>query len=69
VMDTKTGNWRNIKGTPLSMPLTKEEADEKTLVTRTDGNWTFQGVLDLDPDGNPHLGITIGEELEKEEVR
>ena len=63
LMDTKTGNWRNIKGTPLSMPLTKEEADEKTLVTRTDGNWTFQGVLDLDPDGNPHLGITIGEDI------
>ncbi len=63
IMDTKTGVWRNVKNKPLTMPLTKEEADEKTLVTRTDGNWTFQGVLALGPAGHPHLGITIGKDI------
>lgn len=63
VMDTKTGKWRNVQNEPLTMPLTKEEADAKALVTRTDGHWTFQGVADLDPQGNPYLGVTVGKDI------
>lgn len=65
VMNTKTGAWRNVKNEPLTMPLTKEDADKKTLVTRTDGNWTFQGIVDLDNAGNPHIGVMIGKDIGK----
>lgn len=63
VFDTKTGLWRNVEGDLLNIPLIREEADKKTLVANTDGSWTFQGVIDLDPAGNPHLGIRIGEDI------
>ncbi|TXF90241.1 hypothetical protein FUA23_06900 [Neolewinella aurantiaca] len=63
VFDTKTGSWQNVKGEPMKVPVTKEEADAKALVTTTPGNWTFQGVVDLDTDGNPHVGVTIGKDV------
>jgi len=63
VFDTGTGEWRNVEGDLLDLPVTKEEADKKALVARTDGNWTFQGVVDLYTDGNPHIGITIGKDV------
>ena len=63
VFNTKNNAWKNIKEEPLAIPVTREEADEKALVARTPGNWTFQGVVDLDPDGNPHIGMTIGKEI------
>lgn len=64
IFNTKTGVWRNVKGTSLTMPLIREEADEKALVATTDGKWTFQGTVALDLDGNPHIGMTIGNERE-----
>ena len=64
VFNTKSNVWKNIKEEMLAIPVTREEADEKALVARTPGNWTFQGVVDLDPDGNPHIGMTIGTEIE-----
>ena len=63
VFDTETGAWHNVKGEPLAVPVTKEEADEKALVARTPGNWTFQGVADLGADGYPHVCVTIGEDV------
>ena len=30
----------------------------------TDVEFTFPSVVDLDPDGNPHIGMTIGTEIE-----
>lgn len=63
VLDAKTGVWRNVEGDVLNMPIIREEADKKTLVANTDGSWTFQGVADLDPAGNPHLGITTGKDI------
>ena len=62
--NTKTNIWRNVKGEHLSIPITREVADEKTLITKTPGNWTFQGVVDMDELGNPHIGMTIGAEVE-----
>ncbi|GAL72681.1 BNR-4 repeat-containing protein [Jejuia pallidilutea] len=64
VFNTKTNEWRNVQGESLAIPVTREEADAKALVARTPGNWTFQGVVDLDPKGNPHIGMTIGKEIE-----
>ena len=45
------------------MPLTREVAEEKTLVARTNGLWTFNGTSTLDPEGHPHIGLTMGEDL------
>jgi hypothetical protein len=63
VFDTKTGEWRNVKEELLKTPVTREEADAKALVAQTPGNWTFQSVVDLDTDGNPHIGVTIGKDI------
>lgn len=64
VFDTKHNIWKNVEGESLKIPVTRALADEKALVARTGDNWTFQGVVDLDPNGNPHIGMTIGKEAE-----
>lgn len=63
VFDTNSDQWRNVKNEPLQIPLTKEIADEKTLIAKTGTDWTFQGVTDLDEDGNPHVCITVGADI------
>lgn len=63
VFDTGNGSWRNIEGEQLPMPLTREMAEEKALVARSNGLWTFNGTSTLDPSGHPHIGITMGEDL------
>jgi hypothetical protein len=60
VFDTKTGLWKNVKGELLNMPLIREEADEKALVAKTGSDWTFQSVVDLTPDGYPHVCVRVG---------
>jgi hypothetical protein len=64
VFDTKTKLWKNIEGEELNAPITRELADEKALVAKTDDKWTFQGVVVLDAEGYPHIGMTIGNEIE-----
>ncbi|NNF32619.1 MAG: hypothetical protein HKN68_00810 [Saprospiraceae bacterium] len=59
-----TGLWKNVAGENLQAPITRELADAKALVGTTDGNWTFQGVVDIDAKGHPHIGMTIGVEVE-----
>ena len=63
VFDTKTGQWKNVKNEPLVMPLTKEMADEKNLITNTGTDWTFQAVTDVEPNGNPHVCIMVGPDI------
>ena len=63
VFDTKSGAWKNVKNERLEMPLTKEMADEKTLVKHIPSDWTFQGVTDVDPNGNPHVCMTVGPDI------
>ena len=63
VFDTKNNQWKNVKNEPLKMPLTKEMADEKTLIANTGTDWTFQGVTDIDSNGNPHVCITVGPDI------
>lgn len=65
VFNTKTGIWKNVKNETLEMPLTKEMADEKTLVTNTGSDWTFQGVTDVDPSGNPQIIMLVGSDVGK----
>ena len=63
VFNTKTGVWKNVKNELLEMPLTKEMADKKTLVRNIPDDWTFQGITDVDPNGNPHVGVMVGPDL------
>ncbi|MBC2844699.1 BNR-4 repeat-containing protein [Winogradskyella flava] len=63
VFDTKTNQWKNVKNEPLAMPLTKELADEKALVTIIADDWTFQAITDVDPNGNPHVGVLVGPDV------
>ncbi|NJX14282.1 BNR-4 repeat-containing protein [Tamlana crocina] len=63
VFGTKTGLWKNVKNEPLDMPLTKEMADEKALVQEIPDDWTFQGVVDVDPNGNPYVGVMVGPDV------
>jgi hypothetical protein len=63
VFDTKTGVWKNVKNEPLQMPLTKEMADQKTLVREIPDDWTFQGVVDVDPSGNPQVCMMVGPDV------
>ena len=63
VFDTKTGEWKNVKNEPIKMPLTKEMADEKALVKIIANDWTFQGVTDVDPNGNPQVIMLVGSDI------
>jgi beta-galactosidase beta subunit len=63
VFDTKTGDWKNVRDELLKMPLTKEMADEKTLVKNIPSDWTFQGVTDVDPSGNPQVIMLVGPDV------
>ncbi|PWH84626.1 hypothetical protein DIS18_08045 [Algibacter marinivivus] len=63
VFNTKTCVWKNVKNEPLEMPLTKEMADKKTLVREIAEDWTFQGVTDVDPNGNPQVCILVGPDV------
>lgn len=63
VLDTKTGSLRNIENEKLPVPVTKEIADEKTLVAKTGKDWTFNGSAHVDNKGYPHLAINIGKNL------
>ena len=63
VFDTKTNQWKNVKNEPLAMPLTKEIADEKALVSIIADDWTFQAITDVDQNGNPHVGVLVGPDI------
>ena len=63
LFDTKTGEWKNVKNEPLEMPLTKEMADEKALVKKIANDWTFQGITDVDPKGNPQVCVLVGPDV------
>ena len=65
VFNTKTRLWRNVKNEPLQMPLTKEMADKKTLVSEIAKDWTFQAVTDVDPEGNPQVCVLVGPDIGK----
>ena len=44
----------------MSLPVTKEVADEKTLAMKTGELWTFNGTSHLDSKGYPHIAINAG---------
>ena len=62
--NVKTGVWKNVLGEALERPITRQQAEAKCLVAETKGQWTFQGVIDVDSKGFPHIGMTVGAEIE-----
>ncbi len=63
IFDTKTGEWRNVKGESLEMPVTREYAEQKTFAVSTGDRWTFNGSAHLDSLGYPHIAMNVGEDL------
>ncbi|MDQ8198647.1 BNR-4 repeat-containing protein [Pelagicoccus enzymogenes] len=61
--NTATKVWQNIHDEPLNIPLTKEEADAKTLAVDTGEKWTFNGSTKVDAEGIPHIAAYIGEDI------
>ena len=61
--NTKTNRWANVKGERLSLPITKEEADQKALAVDTGDMWTFGGITKVDASGTPHINAYIGEDI------
>lgn len=61
--NTKTGIWKNVQGEILSMPLEREQADQKALVLDTADSWTFNGSTYLDDKGFPHITTNIGKDI------
>lgn len=59
--DTDNNEWLNVKGEKLQLPITKEYADEKTLVKNTGEKWTHNGMACLDNLGLPFLTSYEGE--------
>lgn len=61
--NTKTGEWKNVDGKELTIPLTKEDADQHTLAWDSGKLWTFNGASELDANGYPHIAINAGKDL------
>ena len=48
-------SWENVGGEKLTLPVTKEYADQKTIVFNTGAERCNHGTCRVDPDGNPHV--------------
>ncbi|WP_044211337.1 BNR-4 repeat-containing protein [Flammeovirga sp. OC4] len=53
--DTDTKQFFNVKGEALTLPITKEYADQKTLAINTGDQWNHIGRSDLNDEGYPHI--------------
>ena len=49
------GSWENVAGEHLSVPVTKEYADAKSLVFNTGTDRCNHGTCRVDAEGHPHL--------------
>lgn len=63
-MDARDGSWTNVQGVKLSLPVTKEAADQFTLVQATGPVRTNHATSHVDDSGWPHLNFRIGPELQ-----
>ena len=61
--DTASNTWSNVQGESLSIPITKDVADQKTLAINTKDMWTFNGSTKVDDKGNPHMSVYVGEDI------
>jgi BNR repeat-containing family member len=57
------GIWTNAAGARLEVSVTKEYADQKTLIVNSGITRTDRGACRVDVEGNPHLFFKYGGEL------
>ncbi len=63
LFDTRSGQWSNVQGTQLRLPVTKESADQLTLIEDTGAVRTTHGTAHVDSAGRPHLVFPAGKDL------
>lgn len=61
--NTSDNSWVNVKGDKLSLPITKEIADQNALAVDTGDMWTFNGITKVDASGTPHINAYIGDDI------
>lgn len=54
-LSTRDGTWRNVRGESLTVPVTKEHADENAKIVDTGDDIVHGGPLSFDSEGNPHI--------------
>lgn len=62
-MDARTGAWSNVQGKPLALPVTKESADNFSLVDATGTVKSTHGTCHVDSAGHPHLAFPVGQAI------
>ena len=55
VMNCRDGAWTNVQGKPLALPVTKETADQQTLIQATGKEKSNHGSCHVDAEGRPHI--------------
>ena len=55
LMDTRDASWTNVQGQKVSVPVTKESADQHTLILATGTEKSNHGTCHIDSEGHPHL--------------
>ncbi|MCP4644787.1 MAG: hypothetical protein GY851_30375, partial [bacterium] len=59
-MNCADASWENVEGELLTAPVTKELADEYTLVCDTGSERSNHGTCRVDNEGNPHVTFRQG---------
>jgi len=62
-LDTQSGQWSNVQGARLTLPVTKESADQLTLIEDTGTVRTTHGTAHVDAAGRPHLVFPAGKDV------
>jgi hypothetical protein len=62
-LDAPSGRWSNVQGMSLTLPVTKESADQFTLIEDTGTVRTTHGTTHLDSFGRPHLVFPAGKDV------
>jgi hypothetical protein len=61
--DTPSGQWSNVQGARLTLPVTKETADRLTLIEATGAVRTTHGTAHVDSAGRPHVVFPAGQDV------
>ena len=60
LLNCRDGSWTDVRGQALTLPVTKEYADQATMIWNSGAAKTNHGTARVDADGHPHLYIRQG---------